>query len=91
MFVAKLHSCILLMQINKLSGDSHKDSTLVTEYVIPPLNTLGDNFPQKRSLECGSCRFLPKFRASSGASFFRAKALKYKTGALDLILKTIAI
>jgi hypothetical protein len=28
--------------------------------------TLGDNLPQKRLAECGSSRFLPWYRTSSG-------------------------
>lgn len=62
----------------------------MTEYLNPPLNTLGDNFPQKRSLECGSSRFLPKFRTSSGAPRFRVFTLNHNAKSLDPILHDIA-
>jgi len=63
----------------------------VTEYLNPLLNTLGDNLPQKRSLECGSFRFLPKFRASSGKVLFRVLTLTKKSKSLDPNFNHIAI
>ena len=57
----------------------------MTEYLNPLLNTLGDNFPQKRYLECGSSRFLPKFRTSSGTLWYRVFTLNHNTKALNPI------
>ncbi len=62
----------------------------MTEYLNPLLNTLGDNFPQKRSLECGSSRFLPQFRTSSGTLYFRAFTLNHNAKSLDPIWPDIA-
>ena len=57
----------------------------MTEYLNPLLNTLGDNVPQKRYLECGSSRFLPKFRTSSGTLWYRVFTLNHNTKALNPI------